>query len=46
MKHIKSLKTKKMCINDGNCGECHTSCQSARKTLIAVVNQTCEKKLS
>ncbi len=46
MKHIKTLKTKKLNkdIKKGGCGECQTSCQSACKTSCTVGNQSCEKK--
>ena len=46
MKHIKSLKTRKLqdSMKKGGCGECQTSCQSACKTSCTVGNQTCENK--
>ena len=30
-------------VKEGGCGECQTSCQSARKTSCGVANQACEK---
>lgn len=46
MKHIKTLKTKKLNkdFKKGGCGECQTSCQSACKTSCTVGNQSCEQK--
>ena len=44
MKHIRTLKTRKLCANNGGCGECQTSCQSACKTSCGVANQKCESK--
>ena len=45
MKHIKTLTTRdlKESMKKGGCGECQTSCQSARKTSCTVGNQSCEK---
>jgi predicted ribosomally synthesized six-cysteine peptide SCIFF len=40
--HIKTLKTRELCENEGGCGECRTSCQSACKTSCGVSNQPCE----
>ena len=44
MKRIKTLtnKTLKNTMAKGGCGECQTSCQSARKTSCTVGNQSCE----
>jgi predicted ribosomally synthesized six-cysteine peptide SCIFF len=44
MKRIKTLKTRPMCVAEGGCGECRTSCQSACKTSNGVANQSCENK--
>lgn len=46
MKRIKALETKnlKLSLNNGGCGECQTSCQSASKTSCSVINQKCEQE--
>ena len=45
MKRIISLNTRNLetSKNDGGCGECQTSSQSACKTSCGVANQKCEK---
>lgn len=44
MEKIKTLNTRNLVdsIEDGGCGECQTSCQSASKTSCGVANQACE----
>ena len=42
MEHITTLNTKSLCSENGGCGECQTSCQSACKTSCGVANQQCE----
>ena len=42
MKHIETIETRKLCENNGGCGECQTSCQSACKTSCGIANQQCE----
>ena len=46
MTRIKTMETRDLVcsIEDGGCGECRTSCQSACKTSCGVVNQQCESK--
>lgn len=45
MKHIKTItKTTLKDTKNKGCGECPTSCQSAKKTACAVINQSCENK--
>ena len=46
MTHIKTLNgaTLKNSAAHGGCGECQTSCQSARKTSCTVANQKCENQ--
>ena len=46
MKHIVTLKTRKLCANadKSGCGECQTSCQSACKTSCGIANQRCENE--
>ena len=45
MKHIQTLETRDMVksLQNGGCGEGHTSCQSACKTSCGIANQPCEK---
>ena len=45
MKHIKTLNTRNLqeSMKKGGCGECQTSCQSARKTSCTVGNQSSEQ---
>ena len=45
MERIKTLETRdlKASMNNGGCGECQTSSQSACKTSCGVANQKCEK---
>ncbi|MBQ6134040.1 MAG: six-cysteine ranthipeptide SCIFF [Lachnospiraceae bacterium] len=45
MKHVKTLNTRNLTksVENGGCGECRTSCQSACKTSCTVGNQSCEK---
>jgi predicted ribosomally synthesized six-cysteine peptide SCIFF len=45
MKRIQTLETKDLekSAKKGGCGECQTSCQSARKTSCSIVNQQCEQ---
>ena len=44
MKHIQTLDTRdlKASVDNGGCGECQTSCQSACKTSCGIANQKCE----
>ncbi len=44
MERIKTLNTRNLqaSVQDGGCGECQTSCQSASKTSSGVANQPCE----
>ena len=46
MKHVKTIAGANLLktVGKGGCGECQTSCQSARKTSCTVANQKCEKK--
>ena len=46
MKRIKTIETRNLeqSMKNGGCGECQTSCQSARKTSCGVANQECENK--
>ena len=46
MKRIKTLETRDLekSAQNGGCGECQTSCQSACKTSSGVANQPCENK--
>ena len=48
MSRIKTLETRNLVdsIEDGGCGECQTSCQSASKTSCGVANQPCESTSS
>lgn len=48
MEKIKTLNTRNLVdsIEDGGCGECQTSCQSASKTSCGVANQVCESSFS
>ncbi|MBQ5761097.1 MAG: six-cysteine ranthipeptide SCIFF [Clostridia bacterium] len=44
MKRIKTMVTRDLhkSMENGGCGECQTSCQSACKTSCGVANQKCE----
>ncbi|MCL2124968.1 MAG: six-cysteine ranthipeptide SCIFF [Oscillospiraceae bacterium] len=44
MKRIITIETRDLncSLEDGGCGECRTSCQSACKTSCGVANQQCE----
>ena len=46
MNRIQTLETRDLAqsVQNGGCGECQTSCQSARKTSCGVANQMCEHK--
>jgi predicted ribosomally synthesized six-cysteine peptide SCIFF len=46
MYKIETLKTRELAksLENGGCGECQTSCQSASKTSCSVTNQKCESK--
>ena len=46
MDRIKTIETRDLCksVENGGCGECQTSCQSAGKTRCRVVNQPCENQ--
>ena len=45
MERIKTIETKDIAktVNNGGCGECQTSCQSASKTSCSIANQQCEQ---
>ena len=45
MKRIRTLETRDLfeSAEDGGCGECQTSCQSASKTSCGIANQDCAK---
>ena len=44
MKRIQTIQTRDLAksVNNGGCGECQTSCQSACKTSCGSANQQCE----
>ena len=44
MKRIVTIETRDLALSaeDGGCGECRTSCQSACKTSCGIANQQCE----
>ncbi len=44
MERIKTIETRDLVksTENGGCGECQTSCQSACKTSCGVANQQCE----
>ncbi|MDR2599279.1 MAG: six-cysteine ranthipeptide SCIFF [Oscillospiraceae bacterium] len=46
MHKIITLKTCELArsLENGGCGECQTSCQSASKTSCSVTNQKCENE--
>ena len=46
MKRIKTITTRDMAKSreNGGCGECQTSCQSASKTSCSVANQKCAQR--
>ena len=45
MSRIKTIATRDLnkSVQNGGCGECQTSCQSASKTSCSVANQKCEQ---
>ena len=46
MKRIVTIETRDLALSyeEGGCGECRTSCQSACKTSCGVANQQCERE--
>ncbi len=46
MERIKTIETRNLAesLENGGCGECQTSCQSAFKTSCGVANQPCENE--